>query len=164
MLCGKYWRSMEETGTFLGGKRSSYEHSSEGLTVTGNVRSCFRVNNCLRQGNGMSPWLFNIYLSGVLREAYESMLRREVQIIYRNIRRWLPRQALFALVTEPAYNLQCSAIELGRVCERRNSIVPIRKSKVIVEEGKRLNLRQSLKWMERSWTQWFVSEIEKLLQ
>ena len=48
----------------LAGIKSFYEQSSACVRVAGNMSRPFSVNNGLRQGCGMSLWLFNNYLHG----------------------------------------------------------------------------------------------------
>ena len=37
---------------------------------------CFRINNDVNQGCIMSPWLFNVYMDGVIKEVKMGMGKR----------------------------------------------------------------------------------------
>ena len=55
-------------GKLLEAVQSFYRESSACVRI-GNVKSVwFLVNDGLRQGCVMSPWLFNVYMDGVVRE------------------------------------------------------------------------------------------------
>ena len=45
------------------------------------MSSCFMVTIVLRQGFGLSPWLFNIYKLEVVREGYDKMHDGRVNMI-----------------------------------------------------------------------------------
>ena len=47
------------------------EHNSACVRVSEDVTCCFIVKNGLTQGCGMSLWLFNIYIDGVVRKVFE---------------------------------------------------------------------------------------------
>ena len=51
-------------GNILRGIKSFYEQSSVCVRVAGSLSLCFKANKGLRQGGGMSPCLFNIYIDG----------------------------------------------------------------------------------------------------
>ena len=48
--------------------QSFYVDSRAGVRVGNDVSEWFPVNVGLRQGYVMSPWLFNVYMDGVVRE------------------------------------------------------------------------------------------------
>ena len=48
--------------------------------VTGKVSESFEVKMGLRQGCVMSPWLFNIFMDGVVREVYSRVNGMGVKI------------------------------------------------------------------------------------
>ncbi len=52
----------------LEGVRSFYENESESVRVNGELSESFSVEVGVRQGCVMSPWLFNIYMDGCIRE------------------------------------------------------------------------------------------------
>ncbi len=46
----------------------SYENASASVRVNGELSESFKVKVGVRQGCVMSPWLFNIYMDGCIRE------------------------------------------------------------------------------------------------
>ena len=67
------------------------EERSACVGVEENASSCFRVNDDLRQGCEMCPWLFKIYVDVVVRKGYESTRGKRVQMID-----WHQRERLFS--------------------------------------------------------------------
>ena len=57
-----------ELGKLLKALQSFYVDSRACVQVGNDVSECFPVNVGLRQGCVMSPWLFNVYMDGVVRE------------------------------------------------------------------------------------------------
>ncbi len=55
-------------GKLLEGVRSFYENASASVQVNGELSESFNVEVGVRQGCVMSPWLFNIYVDGCIRE------------------------------------------------------------------------------------------------
>ena len=58
-----------------------YVDSSACVRVKGVESERFRVDSGVRQGCIMSPWLFNVYMDGVMKEVKMGMGRREVSIL-----------------------------------------------------------------------------------
>ena len=56
----------------------------------------FRVNVGLRQGCVMSPWLFNIYMGGVVREVNVGVLGKGLDLLSANGGRFGINQLIFA--------------------------------------------------------------------
>ncbi len=56
----------------------------------------FPVRIGLRQGCVMSPWLFNVYMDGAVREVHARMLGRTLSLVNADGREWNPSQLLFA--------------------------------------------------------------------
>ena len=50
----------------------------------------------LRQGCVMSPWLFNLYIDGVVREVNARVLGRRLKLVDGNDNEWELNQLLFA--------------------------------------------------------------------
>ncbi len=48
--------------------KSFYEKASACVKISGEISEHFEIKVGLRQGCVMSPWLFNIYMDGVMRE------------------------------------------------------------------------------------------------
>ena len=56
--------------------QSFYVGSSTCVRVGTDLSESIKVNVCLRQGCVMSPWLFNVYMDGVVREVKMRKLGR----------------------------------------------------------------------------------------
>ena len=71
----------------------------------------------------MSPWLFNVYMNGVVREVNVRVLGKGLDSLSANGGRFEINQLLFAdetaLVADSEETLCRLASEFGRVCERR---------------------------------------------
>ncbi len=67
----------------------------------------------------MSPWLFNLYMDGVVRELHARMLDRGLSLVNADGREWSPSQLLFAddtaLVADSERRLRKLVEEFGRV-------------------------------------------------
>ena len=103
----------------------------------------------LRQGCVMLPWLFNLYIDGVVREVNARALGRGLKLVVGNDNEWELNHLLFAddtVVVEDSERTLCQLVtEFGRVCERRKLIrVNVGKSKVMRytrnEDDARLNV------------------------
>ena len=82
----------------------------------------------------MSPWLFNVYMDGVVREVNVRVLWKGLELLSANGGRFEINQLLFAYDTALAADSEklCRLVsELGRVCERRKLKVNVGKSKVM---------------------------------
>ncbi len=55
-------------GQLLEGIRSFYESANASVRVNGELSENFKVEMGVRQGCVMSPWLFNMYMDGCIRE------------------------------------------------------------------------------------------------
>ncbi len=55
-------------GKLLSAIKSFYEEASACVRISGDTSELFEIKVGLRQGCVMSPWLFNIYMDGVMRE------------------------------------------------------------------------------------------------
>ena len=95
----------------------------------------FPANVGLRQGCVMSPWLFIVYMDGVVREVNVRVLRRGLELLSANGGRFEINQMLFAddtaLVADSEDKLGRLVSEFGRVCERRKLRMNVGKSKVL---------------------------------
>ena len=65
-------------GKLLKAVRSFYVESRACVRVGNDVSEWFPVNVELRQGCVLSPWLFNVYMDGVVREVNVRVLRERV--------------------------------------------------------------------------------------
>ena len=65
-------------GKLLNGLKSMYVDSSVCVRVKRDESEWFRTDSGVRQGCIMSPWLFNVYMDGVLNEVKMGMGRRRV--------------------------------------------------------------------------------------
>ena len=95
---------------------------------------CLQVNVGLRQGCVMPPWLFNVYMDGVVREVNVRVLGKGLELLSANGGRFEINQLLFADDTTLVADSEklCRLVsEFGRVCERRNLRVNVGKSKIM---------------------------------
>ena len=61
-------------GKLLSGiNKSMYVNSLSYVRVKGCESECFRIDSGVRQGCIMSPWLFNLYMDGVMKEGKMGM-------------------------------------------------------------------------------------------
>ena len=115
---------------------SFYEAGRACFRVGSELSESFEVKMGLRHGCVMSPWLFNVYMDGVVREVYSRVNGMGVKLSVGGEREWLLSQLLFAddtaLVAESAEQLQCLVREFGRVCARQKLRVNVDKSKVMI--------------------------------
>ena len=122
-------------GKLLEGVKSLYVNSSACVRVGNEVSECFPVKVGLRQGCVMSPWLFNLYIDGVVREVNARVMGRGLKLIDANANEWELNQLLFAddtvVVADSEEKLNQLVTEFGRVCERRKLRVNVDKSKVM---------------------------------
>ena len=83
----------------------------------------------------MSPWLFNVYMDGVVREVNVGVLGKGLKLLSAAAAgdRFEINQLLFAddtaLVADSVHRL--SRLEFGRVCERRKLRVNVGKRNVV---------------------------------
>ena len=136
--------------------KSSYVGSKACVKVRNEVSEWFPVRVGLRQGCVMSPWLFNLYIDGVVREANARVLGRGLKLVDGSDNEWELNQLLFAddtVVVADSERKLCQLVtEFGRVCERRKLRVNVGKSKVMRctrnEDGARLNVMFNGKVLE----------------
>ncbi|MEL7302040.1 MAG: reverse transcriptase domain-containing protein, partial [Pseudomonadota bacterium] len=83
-------------GCVLKGIQSFYAGSRACVRVGSEMSDSFEVNVGLRQGCVMSPWLFNVYMDGVVREVKMRTLGRGLELREQNGREWEVSQLLFA--------------------------------------------------------------------
>ena len=99
----------------------------------------------------MLPWLFSLYIDGVVRKVNARVLHRGLKLEDGNGNEWEMNQLLFAddtvVVADSEMKLRQLVSEFGRVCERRKLRVNVGKSKVMRctrnEDGARLNVTLS---------------------
>ena len=105
------------------------------VRVGNDVSEWFPVNVGLRQGCVLSPWLFNVYMDGVVREVNVRVLGKGLELLSANGGRFEINQLLFAddaaLVADSEEKLCRLVSEFGRLCERRKLKVNVGKSKVM---------------------------------
>ena len=58
-----------------------YIDSSVCVRVKGGESEWFRIDNRVRQGCIMSPWLFHVYMDGLMKEVKMGMGRRGVRFL-----------------------------------------------------------------------------------
>ena len=65
----------------MSGIKSMYVDSSSCVRVKGSESNRFRIDSGVRQGCTMSPWLFNVYMDGMIKEVKIRMGQREVRLL-----------------------------------------------------------------------------------
>ena len=75
-------------GRLLRGVKSLYVGSETCVRVGNELSEWFPVRVGLRQGCVMSPWLFNLYTDGVVREVNAQVLGRGLKLVDRNDNGW----------------------------------------------------------------------------
>ena len=122
-------------GKLLKAVQSFYVNSRACVRLGNDVSEWFLVNVGLRQGFVMSPWLFNVYMDGVVREVNVRVLGKGLELLNANGGRFEINQLLFAddtvLVAVSEEKLCRLVSEFGKVCERRKLRVNVGKSKVM---------------------------------
>ena len=136
---GALWRMLSLFG--IGGRllsavKSFYVDSRACVRVGNQESDSFQVRIGLRQGCVMSPWLFNLFMDGVVREVNIKVGESGLGLMEGNGGpEWKINQVLFAddtaLVADTEEALQQLVTEFGRVCERRKLKVNVGKSKVM---------------------------------
>ena len=99
------------------------------------VSEWFPVNVGLREGCGMSPWLFYVYMDGVVRQANVRVIGKGLEFLSANGGMFEINQLFFAddatLVADSGEKLCRLVSEFGRICERRMLRVNVGESKVM---------------------------------
>ena len=136
-------------GRLLKAVKSFYVDSKACVRVGNEESDWFPVRVGLRQGCVMSPWLFNVYMDGVVKEVNARILGRGLELIGADGGAYELNQLLFAddtaLVADSEEKLCRLVTEFGRVCDRRKLRVNVNKSKVMTcernENVGRMNVR-----------------------
>ena len=68
-------------GKLLSGIKRMYVDSSACVRVTGGESEWFKIENGVRQECIMSPWLFNVYMDGVMKGVKMGMRRKGVRFL-----------------------------------------------------------------------------------
>ena len=135
-------------GSLLQAVKSMYADSKACVRVGSERSDWFPVRVGLRQGCVMSPWLFNIYMDGLVREVNARVFGKGLKLLDGNENEWEMNQLLFAddtvVVADSEEKLRRLVLEFGRVCKRRKLRVNVGKSKVMrctrSEGGANLNV------------------------
>ncbi len=119
----------------LVGVKAFYRDINACVNVKGEMGECFKIKAGLRQRCVMSPWLFNIFMDGVIREIKAKIVNIGIEMRIDNAK-WKISTKLFAddtvLLAESEKNLQKLINEISNVCVRRKLKVNVGKSKVMV--------------------------------
>ncbi|MEL7520935.1 MAG: reverse transcriptase family protein, partial [Cyanobacteria bacterium J06553_1] len=123
-------------GNLLRAIQSLYADSEGSVRVCREESEWFSVKVGLRQGCVMSPWLFNIFMDGVMKEVREKAgdVGANMWDARRNCE-WKVEWMMFAddtvLVGDSEQKLQKLVKEFGSVCKRRKLAVNVGKSKIM---------------------------------
>ncbi len=99
------------------GIKSFYENASSFVQVNGELRETFDVEVGVRQGCVMSPWLFNIYMDGCMREMKVSVWELHARLTVKGVEQPLVA-GLYAAGTV-LLAVQRIVDEFDRICKRR---------------------------------------------
>ena len=78
----------------------------------------FPINVGLRQGSVVSPWLFSVYMDGVVQETIARVLGRGLELLYSNGSRFELTQLLFTDDTTLVADLEDELCKLvSEVCQ-----------------------------------------------
>ena len=126
------------SGKLLEGIKSLHEGSKACVRVNGTLSEWFEIKNGVKQGCVMSPWLFNIFMDGVMKEVRQGMGTRGVRLV-RGREEWWISDLLYAddvvFVAESERELRELIDKFNRVCKRRGLKVNADKSKVMIMGG-----------------------------
>ena len=104
--------------------QSSYNETRAGVRGESGVSEWFYVIVGLGRGCVMSPWLFNMYMDGVIREVNERVLGRGVELVGREGDVWRVNQQLHVddtvMFGNSRENLQQLLKEFDNVARRGN--------------------------------------------
>ena len=100
-------------GKLLKAVQSFYVDSGACVRVGNVVSDWFQLNVGLRQGCVMSPWLFNVYMDGVVREVNVRVLGKGLDLLSENGGRFETNQLLFADDTALVANSEEKLCRLG---------------------------------------------------
>ncbi len=142
-------------GKLFEGIKSFYENASV-WRVNGELSESFNVEVGVRQGCTVSPWLFNIYMDGFIREMKVRVQDLGARLNVRSEEQPVV-ESLYAddtvLLAESEGMLQKIVDEFDRVCKRRKLKVNAGKCKVMVfereQESRQLILQNHTEWGRR---------------
>ncbi len=104
------------------GIKSFYENASAFVQVNGELSESFNVEVSARQGCIMSPWLFNIYMDGCIREMKVRVQDLGARLNVRGVEQPVVAGLCLddtVLLAESDGMLQRIVDEFDRVCKRR---------------------------------------------
>ena len=132
-------------GQLLDGIKAFYREASACVRVDGELSESFDIGMGVRQGCVMSPWLFNVFMDGCMREMKAKVGNAGAKLRMNDVD-WPVVGCLFAddtvLLAESERELQRVVDEFHRVCARRKLRVNAGKSKVIVFERRQVEALQ----------------------
>ncbi len=125
-------------GSLMNGVKAFYNDAKACIMVNGENGESFRIQRELKQGSVMSPWFFNSYVDGVIREMKTKVgeVGMEMRV---NDGKWIQLNAVLSdddtvLIAENESDLQKLVNVFNSVCKRRKLKANINKSKVMVFE------------------------------
>ena len=113
---------------------SMYEGGRACVRICGEETDWFKVERGLRQGCVMSPWLFNLYMDGVMRE-FKEKSKQCGATMGKDNEKWKLNHILFAddvvLIGDSGVELQDMVRTFDEICRKRKLRVNVKKSKVM---------------------------------
>ena len=112
----------------LNGIKSMYDDSEACVRINGVKSDWFSINSGVRQGCVMSPWLFNLYMDGVMKELKVGVTGNGVRMMEMSggCPTYYMRMIWFCVAN--LKSLRGLVERFGRVCKRRGLKVNIDKS------------------------------------
>ena len=130
-------RVYEVGGKLLNAVKAFYRDARACVRIDGEIGESFTIKGGVRQGCVMSPWLFNLYMDGVIREMKARAGNVGVELCT-NGDKWVVNTILFAddtvLIAKSENELQKLVGVFDNVCKKRKLKVNVNKSKVMVFE------------------------------
>ena len=141
----RLWQVLESYGIqggLLRAIQSMYLGSQACVRTSGKASGWFPITQGVRQGCVMSPWLFNVFMDGIMRETMEK-LQGGVQLTTTNV-----QLILFAddivMVTEKEEDMKTNLGEIKKVMDKWGMKMHLGKTKVMMvsrtEEDCNLNI------------------------
>ncbi len=122
-------------GQLMEGIKAFYREANACVKVNGELSDSFATGVGVRQECVMSPWLFNIFMGGCMREIIAKRGKIDARLKLNGVD-WSVAAHLFAygtvLLAESERELQRVVYQFHSVCNRRKLRVNAGKSKVVV--------------------------------
>ena len=123
------------SGKLLNGIKSMYDGSKACVRVNGSLSEWFDIDSGVRQGCVMSPWLFNVFMDGVMKEVRMRINGMGIGLERDGIE-WTLSDLMYAddvvFMAKSERELSVMIQNFDYVCKRRGLKVNVDKSKVMI--------------------------------